>query len=237
MVDFLRKRYGDVAALNKAWGTDFGEIAEVKSWKDKGGNEAYERDLDDFLGLLAEQYFSVCRAAMDKHFPNHLYLGCRFHVRNPIITKAASRYCDVISVNIYQHSLEGIALATEQDRPWIISEYHFGIRDHGNLGVGLTWAADARNQADLVQAYLSDALRHPNYVGAHWFAWNDQGVTGRGDGENFGVGLVTITDRPVESLGAAMRTVSDSLYSFRLGGSEDRIGAGSPAADAKPPTR
>jgi hypothetical protein len=241
LIDFLRERYGDVAALNKAWGTNFDDIAAVKPWKDKGGNEAYEKDLNDFLALFAERYFSVCRAAMDKHFPNHLYLDCRFHVRNPIITAAASRHCDVISVNIYQHSFEGLAMATDQDRPWIISEYHFGIRDHGNLGVGLTWAADARNQADLVQAYLSDALRHPNYVGAHWFAWNDQGVTGRGDGENFGVGLVTITDRPVETLGAAMRTVSDSLYPFRLGDSQGRIGAGPsavtapPAADAKPP--
>lgn len=224
LVEFLEKRYGNVAALNQAWGTNFGQFSAIKPGEEGSGNKAYEQDLDDFLGLFAEQYFSVCRAAMDKYFPNHLYLGCRFHVFNPVITAAASRHSDVISVNIYQHNFEGFTMETEEDRPWLISEFHFGMRDHGNLGVGLTWAADARNQADLVEAYLSDALRHPHFVGAHWFAWNDQGVTGRGDGENFGVGLVTVVDRPVETLTGAMRRVSDELQAFRSGDFPHRIG-------------
>ena len=226
LLDFLRQRHGEAGNLNKAWGTDFRDFAEVKL--PAGGEEtaACRQDLDDFLGLFAERYFSACRSAMDRHFPDHLYLGCRFHVRNPVITKAASRYCDVLSVNVYQHSLEGFAMETAEDRPWLISEYHFGVRDHGNLGVGLTWASDARNQADVVQAYLSEALDHPNFVGAHWFMWVDQGVTGRADGENFGVGLVTVTDRPVETLAAAMRGVADGLPASRLGRAQGRAGGG-----------
>lgn len=223
LVDFLRKRYGSVAALNKAWGTDFPDLTAIKPDQSEAGTKAYGRDLDDFMDLFAEQYFSICRAAMDKYFPNHLYLGSRFHVFNPIITKAASRHCDVLSVNIYQHGCADFSIDTDQDRPWLISEFHFGMRDLGNLGVGLTWAADARNQADLFQAYASEALRHPNFVGAHWFAWNDQGVTGRGDGENFGVGLVTVTDRPVKTLINAVRTVSKELHAYRLGDFEHRI--------------
>ena len=97
------------------------------------------------------------------------------------------------------------------------------MRDHGTLGSGLTWAADAGNQAEVVQAYLSDALDHPNFVGAHWFQWADQPVTGRPDGENFGVGLVTLVDRPVKTLNDALRKASRELYDDRFRFSEGRI--------------
>lgn len=224
LVKFLKERYGNVAGLNKAWDSNFENLVKIQPRHGKLGAKAYQNDLNDFLTIFADEYFSVCRAAMDKHFPNHLYLGCRFHVFNPTITKAASRYCDVISTNIYQHSLDGFSIETEIDRPWIISEFHFGIQDYGSLGVGLTWAADARNQVDVVQAYLSEALAHPNFVGAHWFAWANQDVTGRKDGENFGVGLVTVVDRPVETLTNAMREVSKEMVDYRLGEPQGRIG-------------
>lgn len=223
-VEFLKGRYGDVGGLNKAWGKTFADFAAITPKPGTGDGGAYQKDLDDFLAIFSDKYFGLCRAAMDKHFPNHLYLGCRFHVRNPIVTRSASRHCDVLSVNVYQHCLDGFSLKTDEDRPWLVSEFHFGMRDNGTLGSGLTWASDARNQADVVQAYLSDALRHPNFVGAHWFQWADQPVTGRSDGENFGVGLVTLVDRPVKTLNDAMRNVSRSLHAFRLGNAQGRIG-------------
>lgn len=220
LVDFLRKRHRDIAGLNQAWDTNFADFAALKAQNGPAGGKAYQQDINDFLAVFADKYFTVCRAAMDKHFPHHLYLGCRFHVLNPIVTRAASRHCDVISVNVYQHTLEGYSVPMDEDRPWIISEFHFGMRDRGNLGTGLTWAADGRNQADLVTAYLSEALRHPNFVGAHWFEWSDQAVTGRYDGENFGVGLVTVVDRPVETLTEAMSKISEFLPASRFGGGE-----------------
>lgn len=235
MVEFLRERHGDIAGLNAAWGTDFADFADVRPAEEPGREDAYHQDLDDFLEVFAAKYFGACRAAMDKYFPRHLYLGCRFHVRNPRVRSVASRYCDVLSVNIYQHTVEGYSMKTEVDRPWLISEFHFGMRDYGSLGSGLSWAADTGNQADLVQAYLSDALRHPNFVGAHWFAWGDQAVTGRPDGENFGVGLVTVVDRPVGTLVEAMRNVSRSLYDFRHGDVPGRIGEGKTRVDARAP--
>jgi hypothetical protein len=224
LVKFLQERHGDIAGLNKAWDTRFEsfEALQPVSGPMGGGNRA--KDLDDFMALFADRYYTLCKEAMRKHFPNHLYLGTRFHIFNPIVTAAASRHCDVISTNIYQHSIEEFRMKTDLDRPWLISEFHFGTPDHGVWGVGLTWASDARNQADLYQAYVSDALRHPNFVGAHWFAWTSQTVTGRDDGENFGMGLVSVVDRPLERLVGAVKKVSQDLYTFRLDGPEGRIG-------------
>lgn len=225
LIAFLQERYPDLAALNRAWASDFASFEAARPMAGPAATAAYKKDLGDYLTRYADAYFAACAAAMDRHFPRHLYLGCRFHTWNPLVTAAASRHCDVISANAYRYSVADFSLKTTEDRPYIIGEFHFGVRDHGVWGVGLTWAADARNQSDLVQAYLSDALRHPNIVGAHWFQWSGQAVTGRFDGENFGVGLVTIADRPVTSLVDAFRKVSEELYAYRLHPRPARIGA------------
>jgi hypothetical protein len=229
LVDLLKKRYGDIDALNKAWGTNHVSWEALHPRAAGGTSDvvpsAYTQDLRDCTTEFARAYFAACREAMNRHFPNHLYLGCRFHTLNPLITAEASRHCDVLSANLYRYNVADFAMTTAEDRPYLIGEFHFGIRDYGNWGVGLTWAADARNQSDLVQAYLSDALRNPNIIGAHWFQWANQCPTGRFDGENFGVGLVTVVDRPVTSLVAAFRTVADALYDYRLAPRPARIGA------------
>jgi hypothetical protein len=228
----LRERYPDLAALNQAWGTNHESFDALRPVSGPAATAAYGTDLRDYLGAFADTFFAACAAAMDKHFPHHLYLGCRFHVWNPLVTAAATRHCDVISVNAYRYGLADFSLTTSEDKPYLVSEFHFGTRDFGAWGAGLAWAADARNQSDLVRAYVSDALRHPNIIGAHWFQWSGQAVTGRYDGENFGVGLVTIVDRPVDPLVKAFAEVSAGLYDYRRAPSTTRIGAPTPPRPA-----
>jgi len=225
LMSFLRKKYGNVTGLNKAWHTEYDTFWSMKPGAGPKGRKQYDEDLQAFLEAFADRYFSLCREAMDTHFPNQLYLGCRFHVLNPSVTRAASRYCDVMSANVYRHRVAGFKMETDADRPFMVSEFHFGVRDYGNWGVGLTWAADARNQADLLQVYLSEALKHPNLVGAHWFMWSNQIVTGRSDGENFGVGLVSVVDRPLPTLLEAFQSVSDAMYPYRQQAPPLRLGA------------
>ncbi len=216
LVAFLDERYGGIEALNAAWKTKFKTIAAIAPKAGKSGGEAYAKDLLDFLGQFAATYFRECREAMNTYLPNHLYLGCRFNTSNAAVSEAASRYCDVISANVYRYQVADFTIKTTEDRPYLISEFHFGVRDYGVWGVGLTGAANARNQADLYRAYLSDALANPNVIGTHWFMWSDNIATGRSDGENYGVGLVTVVDRPNETLVNAIRNVSDKLYDYRL---------------------
>ena len=227
LVEFLKARHGDLAALNQAWGTTHRswDALRPRPRADANAPAAYTKDLQDCMAQFADAYFSACRQAMNRYFPNHLYLGCRFHTLNPIVTAAASRYCDVLSFNLYRYTVADFSAVTSVDRPYLVGEFHFGIRDYGNWGVGLTYAADARNQSDLVQAYLSGALRHPNIIGAHWFQWSNQTPTGRFDGENFGVGLVTVVDRPITPLVDAFRSVAHELYDYRLSPTPARIGA------------
>ncbi len=212
----LRERYESIADLNEAWGTGFTDFEVIQA--QDSSNPEYTADITAIMEQFAEAYFRISRHAMRQHFPNHLYLGCRFHTRNPIITRIASRYMDVISVNYYEYGLSEFRLETEVSRPILIGEFHFGVPDFGHWGQGLRMAADARNQADLMRTYFHEALRHPDMVGAHWFAWADQPVTGRYDGENFGIGLVSISDRPHQLRVQTLREISEKAYQIRRSG-------------------
>ena len=215
-IDFLKANYEDIDRLNQNWATQHRSFAAIRSQAGNSGNSAYREDLSKFFHEYADRYFSVVAEAVRQHFPNHLYLGCRFHVFNPIVTAAAGRYCDIISTNVYRYGVENFSIPEVEDRPLLISEFHFGTRDYGNWGAGLTPAASAANQAYLYQAYVGEAIRHPNIVGAHWFQWSDQPVTGRFDGENFGVGLVSLGDRPHTDLIETIREQSTRLYEERF---------------------
>ena len=62
---------------------------------------------------------------------------------------------------------------------------------------------------------MREALKRPNIVGAHWFTFRDQPLTGRRDGENYQVGLVDVCDTPYKELTDAMREIGDRMYSYR----------------------
>ena len=44
--------------------------------------------------------------------------------------------------------------------------------------------------------YVENTLAMPAMIGTHWFQWTDEANTGRGDGENYNIGFIDVTDRP-----------------------------------------
>jgi hypothetical protein len=60
------------------------------------------------------------------------------------------------------------------------------------------------------------------FVGAHWFQYSDQPVTGRFDGENYQIGFINICDRPYPEMVSATRKIGATLYTHRLSGSEEK---------------
>jgi len=63
-------------------------------------------------------------------------------------------------------------------------------------------------------------LTNPQIVGTHWFQYGDQAFTGRGDGENYQIGFVDITDNPYPEIIEAARKIGYQLYQIRAKGSE-----------------
>ena len=80
-----------------------------------GGDRTSPATKEKFLEAVAERYFSVNAAAIRRHDPNHLVLGCRFAgLVHPAVIRIAGKYCDVVTLNFYRLWASG-RVAVERD--------------------------------------------------------------------------------------------------------------------------
>lgn len=214
----LKKKYGAIAKLNAAWGTQHATWDALARATDAPDRKKAKADLEAFYTKTAETYFRVVRDAVKAAAPNQLYLGCRFAWVNDRAARAAVKYCDVVGYNRYQYSVADFKLPAGCDKPVIIGEFHFGALDRGMFHTGLRKARDQVHRAALYKDYVQGALRNPLIVGTHWFQFGDQATTGRGDGENYQIGFLDIGDTPYPEIVAAARALGDTLYGYRLNG-------------------
>lgn len=163
-------------------------------------------------------YFRAVREVLDELAPKKLYLGCRSNSVNfnRIAFEAATKYCDVISINHYDYNVSTFKETAGLDCPLIIGEFHFGALDRGLPHTGLRVASNQKQRARLFTHFVTQALESDNVVGAHWFQYVDQCYTARSDGENYQIGFVDICDRPYPEMINAARTVGENMYSIRL---------------------
>ena len=216
LVADLMAKYHSIEKLNGTWGTAYkswGDIIESRETPDK--TRAHD-DLLAFYKHTARQYFKLCRQAVRATAPNHLYLGCRFAGSNPAVVETAARFCDVLSYNIYRRSVADFTLPANVDVPVLIGEFHFGATDRGQFYPGLVRVKDQAERAVAYKGFVTDALRHPNIVGCHWFSYRDEPTTGRTlDGENYQNGFVDVADTPYTETIQAAREIGYHLYEIR----------------------
>ncbi len=218
-VEDLKAKYAAIDRLNAAWKTSHASWEALLESREAPDINAARGDLAAFYGRIAEQYFKVCREAVKEAAPRSLYLGCRFAWVNDTAARAAARHCDVVSYNIYKSVAAGFAFPGGADVPLIIGEFHFGALDRGMFHPGLVKARDQKERARMYQDYVQGVLRHPQFVGCHWFQYRDQCTTGRElDGENDQIGVVDIVDSPYPETIEACREVGYTLYEYRLKG-------------------
>ena len=214
----LKRKYGEPAKLTAAWGI------ELPSWDALNAagynaplpgeaHPAIAADYSAWLQQYAEQYFRVVSEALHRHDTHHLFLGGRFAVNTPEAVAACARYCDVISFNAYadvpQHGVDLAAIA-KLGKPVLLTEFHFGSDDRGPFGRGVVPVWNEAQRGESYARYVQAAAKDPNVVGAHWFEYTDQPVSGRVlDGENAHVGLVGITDLPFKSFVDAVRKANE----------------------------
>ena len=216
-ITMLQKKYGDAIRLGNAWGLP------LTSWdtlqapgfappEPSAAHPAIAADYRAWLRSYADAYFGVVAAAIHRHDPHHLFLGGRFAVNTPEAVAACARYCDVISFNVYadlpQHGFDAAAVHA-LDMPVLVSEFHFGSDDRGPFGKGVVSVWNEGERGPAYARFVAAARADPAIVGAHWFQYTDQPVTGRLlDGENSHVGLVGITDIPFAGFITAVQTAN-----------------------------
>lgn len=191
-------------------------LLSILAERGKTAETADEADLRVLGQAFAEKYYSTVRAAIKAVAPSLLYLGDRNDKRNPETFKAAAKYCDVVTVNVYDYQASVDLPPGAEDKPLWVTEFHFGCYDTGYFYASLMPVANQASRATCYREYLASAIAHPNYVGANWFCWRDQPITGViGESANSSCGVVSITDVPYRELTEAMRETAATMYARR----------------------
>jgi hypothetical protein len=204
----LRKKYVAADTLGSAWGIalDSWDALNATGFKAPAPSEAHPAIAADYSAWLrryADTYFRTVAEAIHRHDAHHLFLGGRFAVNTPEAVAACAQYGDVVSFNVYadlpQHGFDSAAMK-QLDKPALISEFHFGSDDRGPFGKGVVSVYTEQQRGEAYATFVAAAAADPTIVGAHWFEYIDQPVTGRLlDGENSHIGLVGIADIPFGS--------------------------------------
>ncbi|WP_095012071.1 agarase [Tsuneonella mangrovi] len=219
----LKQRYKSVAALNAKWKTHFASWDAFAVGAKLTDLEAAREDLSLMLSDYGETYFATVSSELKRVMPHHLYMGVRmaqWGMPEEII-RAALKHSDVLSFNNYKEVMhpEAWGFLAKLDKPTIIGEFHIGsTSDTGLYHPGIVEATDQKDRARMYEQYMNSVIDNPVMVGAHWFQYVDDNVTGRAyDGENYNVGWVTNTDRPYPEMVEAAKRVNYGLYQRRYG--------------------
>ena len=131
----------------------------------------------------------------------------------------------MVSCNVYETSLknntlhDGFGFPADPmalGKPCIIGEFHCGALDRGLFHPGLVSTASQAERAQTFTNYVRSVVDNPAFVGAHWFQYLDEPLTGRTlDGENYNIGFVTVTDTPYPEMVQAARSVLGEAYARR----------------------
>ncbi len=132
----LKVKYADIARLNGVWATSYVSWEELQESRTAPDKVKAREDLVAFYIKLAETYFRSVREAIRSAAPNQLYLGCRFAWVNDYAAKAAGKYCDVVSYNVYRRGIADFQYPGG-DKPLLIGEFHFGALDRGPVPHGV----------------------------------------------------------------------------------------------------
>ncbi|MDQ8201418.1 hypothetical protein [Pelagicoccus sp. SDUM812003] len=221
-VSDLRAKYADIQSLNAVWSTEYASWqALLQSTVRPDRTKAWD-DLSAFYARIVETYFSTVREEMKAVAPNIMYLGCRLAWANSeTVIRTAAKYQDVMSMNRYDYNVTNVGFPHGVDKPILIGEFHFGSLDRGSLHPGVTVANSQAERAKFYKVYVESALLNPYIVGTHWFQYGDQNPTGRGDGENYNVGLVDVADNPFPELTESVTDVGARMYGLRFSAAQE----------------
>jgi len=234
LIAFLRKRYPTIEQLNEAWGTRVASYEALTASTEplRHRTERGRADKIDFVRLVAERYFAITTAAIRKHDPNHMILGCRFAGRLPPIGEIAGKYCDIFSINCYRWvDLEtGIVRGFEDDlkkwydkvkRPFMITEWSFPALDSGlpcKHGAGQRFDTQAQ-RARAFTIFQKLLFSTPFMAGSDYFMWVDEPALGISSTfpEDSNYGLVNVHNEPYKPLVEAAARVHPRVYAIHAG--------------------
>lgn len=187
-----------------------------------------------FLEWCAGEYYRILAGEIRRIDPNHLLLGDRYpsFYTQPVV-RAAGRWMDVVSVNFNTYAQNGWispaffdGISRLSGKPILVGEFYAAAMENrsGNKnlhGPFLTVQTQAERAVG-ASAMAEQMARLPYMVGYHWFQNTDEPPAGRGDGEDFNMGLLDIYDKPYEELTEAFAKVNARVNELHIDGPAPR---------------
>lgn len=188
-------------------------------------------DVEAARRFYADRYYATLFRLMKELAPNHLYFG--FWIvpdwwQNHRDWDLSAKYCDVIGYDRYSIHYKGIEyLLAKSHKPTLLGEFSFPAWYEGKRGFGRYPLVSVQTDKESGHYYgklLQNLGKDPKCIGALWFEYRDQPITGRGPGsgsaiaigENFAFGTVDIADRPKWELVKQMRSANLRVTPDRL---------------------
>ncbi|MHA6480446.1 hypothetical protein ACX1C1_00695 [Paenibacillus sp. strain BS8-2] len=219
-VDLAAQTYnGSLAAVNQALGTKAASFAALKNTR-IDITKVPEAVVSEYIKLASRTYHSMIRDIIKKYDPNHLFLGTSIVPtwRTSLEwDQAAMPFVDAFSVDVYSRDASWISRYEAFGKPLLNLEYSFGSSERGlsyiNIGTRTT---SVRERGLAYRAFAESQAAHPLFVGSGWFAYYDQPVTGRPDGESYNTGLVNQQDQPYTEMVEIMKETHANLELVHL---------------------
>lgn len=219
LIHMLRQDYADDwAKLQQDFipqgAASFAALERKGSLLLRPGGAGIER-IQHFATLLAERYYALVHQIVREFDPRGLLLGDRYQsFYYPEVARASHDFVDVVSTNLNPGWKDGTiprfflsTLYALAKRPVMVGEFYMTSSQNRsgnkNSSSGFPVVSTQQERADGFVRALTAMAQTPYVVGADWFQYSDEPTLGRGDGENYNMGLVDIEDRPYEELTAA----------------------------------
>jgi hypothetical protein len=250
--DFLVQEYKNVAGLNSAWGSSYSTFDSDGGWPsgkgllDESGRNSWigsnstgpfnnarvAADLDKFLGIYADKYFSITSAAIRAATPHHLFFGpgpLNSHAgmtRRPIL-EAAGRYCDVLQTDARVEKPEILdATYAITGKPMFVWMGATANKDSAFYAYERNETLTTESQRERAALYGKEVRWLFSYqtrsgvhpvIGLDWWEYMDKWA------EKAAWGLVTPRDNAYDGKEAVAARGKDSL-NFPTGGEERNFG-------------
>jgi hypothetical protein len=151
LVSDLQTKYGTIAALNAAWGSNYTTFGSSGGWPrhttggtgllDEDGSStwlgttdgtllnataAVTADLDAFLLKYWQKYFQVTHDRFKQYSPHQLFISPALNSHGGLtrkqILQAAAQYCDVLAIGAANQTLLDRSATYTGDKPYLFSQ-------------------------------------------------------------------------------------------------------------------
>ncbi len=195
----LAPHAGDIAGLARSWSVDLPnkEVIRQRTLAERPlATAGYVRDHVRFTKEFAHRYFGTTSAALRRHDPDHLVLGCRFSQPpgDAVLAECVYPHVDVVSWHCHGSDFDSqaaIYAATKLMPLWLTA---FGLsNERFRTASFMPHSGPTRLERMLRDGRraLTAACAHPAIVGYEWARWADEAD----ELPPFGAGLVHVDDR------------------------------------------